>query len=69
VVINGVTGFLAEHVDASALDHAMEHAWRRREEWRQIGENAANHIRQKVSPPPGRDFWGKIERLMDPPAP
>jgi glycosyltransferase involved in cell wall biosynthesis len=69
VVIDGVTGFLAEHVDASAFDHAMEHAWRRREEWRQIGENAANHIRQKVSPSPGRDFLGKLGRLINQPAP
>jgi glycosyltransferase involved in cell wall biosynthesis len=44
------TGFLAAAPTVQAFDEAMERAWRRRDEWRQIGARAASSIRSYVPP-------------------
>jgi len=47
---DNVGGFVAKFPRADALDEAMERAWQRRHEWRQIGEAGAAYVR-KVIPP------------------
>lgn len=56
VVVDDVTGFLAEGPSENSLDEAMERAWQRREEWRAIGEAAATHIRTLVPEDPAAVF-------------
>ena len=52
VVEDDVSGFLASAPTEDALDEAMERAWQRRAEWREIGERAAARIRTLVPPDP-----------------
>lgn len=56
VVTDDVTGFLAAAPTEDSLDEAMERAWRRRSEWRAIGEAAAADIRTRVPSDPPRTF-------------
>ncbi len=60
---DGVTGFLAQHASVEALDDAMERAWNRRAEWRQIGCVAAQHIRRIVPADPGSALAKQIVAL------
>ena len=52
VLEDDVSGFLASAPTEDALDEAMERAWQRRAEWRDIGERAAADIRRLVPPDP-----------------
>jgi glycosyltransferase involved in cell wall biosynthesis len=49
---DGITGFVAAAPTEDALDEAMERAWQRRDEWRAIGEAAANRIRTLIPEDP-----------------
>ena len=64
IVLNGVTGFLAERIDARAVDAAMECAWNQRDDLPRLGQNAARHIRQMVAPDPGADFFMRLIPLL-----
>jgi glycosyltransferase involved in cell wall biosynthesis len=55
VVEDGVTGFLAAP-DEDSLDAALEEAWARRGELREMGERAAQKIRELVPADPAEDF-------------
>ncbi len=54
VVDDNDTGFLAAAPTEDSLDDAMERAWKRRDEWRDIGEEAADRIRTLVPSEPAR---------------
>lgn len=56
VVDDGETGFLAAAATEDAMDEALERAWQRRHEWRQIGELAASRIRTLVPSDPASTF-------------
>jgi glycosyltransferase involved in cell wall biosynthesis len=61
LVDEGVTGFLAAGPEEGAIDAALERAWHRRDDWRQMGNVAARHVRAHVPEAPGREF---AERLL-----
>ena len=42
----GETGFLAEAVTVDSLDDALERAWQAREQWQQMGIEAANQLQE-----------------------
>jgi len=59
---DGETGFLAAAPTEAALDEAMERAWRRRDEWPELGLRAAAAMRALVPADPPATF---AERLID----
>ncbi|MFL6333097.1 MAG: glycosyltransferase family 4 protein [Pyrinomonadaceae bacterium] len=61
VVEDGVTGFLAAP-DEDSIDAALEEAWARRDELREMGERAALRIRELVPTNPSEDF---ADALLD----
>jgi len=61
VVENGITGFLAAP-DEDSIDAALEEAWVRREQLREMGQRAAVRIRELVPASPAEDF---AETLLD----
>lgn len=66
---DGVTGFLAAAPTEDALDDAMERAWNRRLEWREIGAAAAARIRTLIPREPERCFAERLTALSHPPLP
>ncbi|RYF70839.1 MAG: glycosyltransferase [Cytophagaceae bacterium] len=48
LLVDNVTGFLADGATADAIDQALERAWNRRTEWGLIGQAAARHVRATV---------------------
>jgi glycosyltransferase involved in cell wall biosynthesis len=65
VVEDDVSGFLASAPTEDALDEAMERAWQRRAEWREIGARAAADIRQRVPSDPAGMLAAQLVRLAD----
>ena len=63
VVEDDVNGFLASAPTEDALDEAMERAWQRRGEWREIGERAAADIRMLVPPDPAATLAEQLVQL------
>jgi glycosyltransferase involved in cell wall biosynthesis len=57
---DGKTGFVAEAPTVKALDEALERAWRRRDEWAEIGRAAAEHVRRLVPSDPAASFAGAL---------
>jgi glycosyltransferase involved in cell wall biosynthesis len=60
VIKQGVTGFVAKAPTASLVDDAMEEAWSRREEWREMGLRARNEIRKLIPNDPVKDFCEEL---------
>jgi glycosyltransferase involved in cell wall biosynthesis len=56
VVEDGVTGFLAPAASEADVDEALERAWERRKEWREMGQLAAKRVRELVPAEPAADF-------------
>ena len=65
VVQDGVTGFLAAP-DEDSIDAALEEAWARRGELREMGRRAALRIRELVSANPVEDFADTLLDLASP---
>jgi len=63
VVEDGVTGFLAPTPTVGDLDRAMERAWERRGELRQMGIRAGEAIRRLVPPDPAAVFADRLLSL------
>jgi glycosyltransferase involved in cell wall biosynthesis len=62
-VADNQTGFLAPAATADLLDEAMERAWLRRGEWREIGARAGQRIRAMCSAAPEADFASLLEQV------
>lgn len=56
LVDDNVCGFVAPAATVDLFDEALERAWQRRHEWRQIGAAAAATIRKRHSLRPAEDF-------------
>lgn len=65
VVQDGVAGFLAAP-DEDSIDAALEEAWARRGELREMGQRAALRIRELVSANPAEDFAETLLALTSP---
>jgi glycosyltransferase involved in cell wall biosynthesis len=53
---DNVTGFIVAAPKATLLDEALERAWQRRSEWKQMGEKAAQQVKTFVPEDPIREF-------------
>lgn len=56
LIDDNVSGFIAQAATVDLLDDALERAWQRRGDWRQIGAAAAACIRERHSFRPAEDF-------------
>jgi len=63
LVEEGVTGFIG-YPNEESFGEAMERAWERREEWKQLGKNAAAFVAANVPESPETDFANLILALM-----
>lgn len=63
LIEDGVSGFLASAAAPGPLDDALERAWTRRGEWREIGLRAGQHIRKIAPPDPGAAFAEKLREV------
>lgn len=63
VIEDDVTGFVAATPSEDALDEAMERAWQRRGEWREIGARASESIRRIIPADPVAVFAAQLEAL------
>ena len=53
---DGETGFIAHAANADLLDDALERAWQKREQWRELGKQAGKDIRENYTSNPIGDF-------------
>lgn len=61
-LVDGITGFLAEAATEGALDAALERAWQRRSDWREMGAAGVAHARSLVTVDPAKSL---VEILLD----
>jgi glycosyltransferase involved in cell wall biosynthesis len=66
---DNVTGFVAAAPATELLDEALERAWSRRAEWREIGQLAAKQVRSLVPRDPAREFAQELRSLVETPLP
>ncbi len=57
------SGFVALGATADLLDEALERAWQSRHQWKQMGELAGQHIRERYPQDPIREFADKIKQV------
>lgn len=67
LIEDNATGFVAAAPTVRLVDDALERAWQRRDEWQQIGQEAARRVREQVPEDPATVFAeelsGWLERL------
>lgn len=61
IVEDNVSGFVAEAPTVDLLDEAMERAWNRRGEWKEMGEAAARRVRELVPSDPVAELAAKLQ--------
>jgi glycosyltransferase involved in cell wall biosynthesis len=66
IIEDGVTGFVTSSPDEDSLDEALERAWERRQEWRDIGLRASESIWRHFPENPCADFADKLEEILTP---
>ena len=64
ILEDNVTGFLAAGPTVAALDEAMERAWQRRDDWKDIGLRASQSVWNFYPQDPCADFADKLEKLL-----
>ena len=62
-IIDGVNGFVAAAPTWKLLDDAMERAWSRKSEWREIGAKARDHVIAEIPENPIQLFSQKLHAL------
>ena len=60
LIVDNLNGFVAKAPTVDIFEEAMERAWSRHQDWREIGRNARSHIKKIVPPNPGELFAEKI---------
>ncbi|MEP7145704.1 MAG: glycosyltransferase family 4 protein [bacterium] len=63
VVTDNENGFLAKAPKPQFVDEALERAWERRTEWRQIGIKAKEHIRSIIPKDPVDHFYKELLKI------
>ena len=58
------TGFVAAAPDAALVDEALERAWQRRNDWREMGQQAARDVRERIPRDPVGVFAEDILSLL-----
>jgi glycosyltransferase involved in cell wall biosynthesis len=64
IIEDNITGFIANVPTVESLDDAMERAWNRRAEWKEIGIKAGNKMRELIPKDPVKFFNDKIEMIL-----
>ena len=64
LIDDGVNGFIARYPLPEFIDDALERAWERRDEWEQLGINAAKAIAQKHPADAVSFFNNQIEKVL-----
>ena len=59
-VREGIEGFIAGGANLQAIDDALERAWARQEEWRNIGKAAHERAMELHDPKPGKTLFNHI---------
>jgi glycosyltransferase involved in cell wall biosynthesis len=54
------SGFIAPAATAELIDEVLERAWQRRDDWRTMGQRAAQTIRSRHSLRPAEDLADRI---------
>ncbi len=62
---DGRSGFISEGATVPLLDRTMQRAWDSREQWEQMGQLAGQHIRERYSRDPIREFADQILSLQN----
>lgn len=57
------SGFVALGATVELLDEALERAWQQRHRWEEMGKLAGQHIRERYSDDPVRDFAEDLKKL------
>ena len=65
LIRDGVNGFLAKAATVQLIDDAMNRAWDSRSCLREMGNTAANDVRQWVSQDPAEDFARELTALVE----
>jgi glycosyltransferase involved in cell wall biosynthesis len=65
LIEDNVNGFVARAPKPAFLDEALERAWNRRQDWYQMGQQAAQHVRQFVPPDPPSVLTQKLLALLE----
>ena len=60
LIDDGASGFIAEGPTIELLDRALERAWSARESWREMGEKAGQHIRERYPADPIQEFADRL---------
>lgn len=61
---DNVSGFVASAPERKYLDEAMERAWERKNEWKEIGQLAARQIKKYIPSDPVKNFIDKLKGLL-----
>ena len=64
VVSDNENGFLAKAATPEFLDEAMERAWNRKEDWKEMGIIAGKSIREKVPKDPIAYMCDEISAIL-----
>jgi glycosyltransferase involved in cell wall biosynthesis len=65
LVLDGITGFLANEATELSIDQALERAWQNRSEWENIGLKAGQHIRSLYPEDAALYFNNKILAILN----
>ncbi len=60
LIDDNASGFIAPAATVELLDEVLERAWRRRDDWRAMGQRAAHTVRARHSLCPAEDFADRI---------
>jgi glycosyltransferase involved in cell wall biosynthesis len=63
LIDDNVSGFIAESATVNLVDEALERAWQQRDQWREIGMMAGQHIRRRYPEDPVKDFTDLLLNL------
>jgi glycosyltransferase involved in cell wall biosynthesis len=63
LITEGENGFMAEAATVRHLDEALQRAWDQRENWRAMGQNAAQRIRQQAPLDPVAEFAQQLTQF------
>lgn len=62
-VIDGETGFIAAGATAESVSQTLERAWQARDRWKEMGQKAYAHIRQRIAVDPVACFAESLVQI------
>ena len=65
LIVDGLNGFIAKSPNVYEIDIALERAWEKRNEWREMGEKAAYKVREVIKGDSMEIFANKIKGILN----